>query len=136
MAMLVGLAACSDSPVDPAPTMTLEAEITTSGDDDEVSGSAVVNAYSNRFEAELFLHNLALDQEYRWVVSEGTCDDSGELVGDASDYPEIEADDEGNAEIAATVNSALHSGEVYHLLILADLDEDGVTVACGDLEAV
>jgi hypothetical protein len=125
--------ACDDDPTDPA-TFTFEGELAGAGEFDEVSGLAEVIAGSSSFVAGVEIADGPADAVFAWTLMEGTCADPGDAVGAAASYPELEVDDEGDAQAQANIAASLDEEESYIVVVMDESGDEPVTVACGALE--
>lgn len=71
-----------------------------------------------------------------WEVRVGTCADSGSLVGNSDDYPDLIVDLDGTDTVDVIVNHELHPDDLHHIqfyLSPEHMDHDTDVLACGDL---
>lgn len=138
MACLLGLltlAACDETttepPVDP---VIWTAELAGEGEA-ELAGAISVESTATQYTASIELEGAADGAEYAWYVGAGpACGDVEDRIGDAGDYPVLEADEEGLAAGEATVAGALDPEVEYHVAVLSS-DEEATVLACGELVA-
>lgn len=69
-----------------------------------------------------------------WHVHEGRCGSGGGVVGQASAYPTLEPDENGDDTGTAELNVVLDSSAQYSVNIHQSASEMGTIVACANLE--
>jgi hypothetical protein len=68
-----------------------------------------------------------------WSVNEGRCGTTGVLFGSAGLYPPMTVNDQGVAEGAARITTALDEAKKYHVRVYASTSDQATVVVCGDL---
>ena len=68
-----------------------------------------------------------------WHVHTGPCGSRGGIVGDASDYPPLALDGDGEDREVATLDLQLTDDAEYHVNVHRSPQDMGTIVACGRL---
>lgn len=132
----VVLGACDDDPTNPDPANAWEATLAGQGTHAEVAGEAAVLSNSVAFAAEIALEDAPADAVFEWAVVEGTCAEPGDVVGEASAYPELEVAANGTAAAEADDDVSLDVDEDYAVVVTDESGAASVLVACGALERI
>ena len=69
-----------------------------------------------------------------WHVHRGVCESGGEPVGDASGYPPLTANSEGQAEAQNEIALDLKPDMDYHVNIHQSAEEMSTIIACGEVK--
>ena len=142
----VATTACSDSPTDPPePQFELSGEVVGQGDFGDFSASADAEVFTGNTDVTFELENVPEEAEdgLSWTFREGSCEDPGDALGEADDYPAIEADEDGTWTGTALVVPPeegvlvdIHVEDAEGNDDNGDNDDNGgpLPVACGELE--
>lgn len=132
--------ACDSSSEPKVTEHTWQAELAGEGEYEGVTGQIEVVSKES-LTAEIEVEGLEPEGEYAWHIAAGTCASPGDRVGGESDYPTLEADEEGAASATVTIGRRLEPTKSYHTSVFfveegedEDDDDEIVVVACGDLE--
>ena len=135
-AAVLGVAACDDDDDPSQPQQTLwEATLEGIEPFEDVEGTVEVTAGANSFKAEIAIEGAEEGAEFDWTVARGTCEEPGNAVGQANQYPALEVDEEGKASAEATINVKLDKSQDYIVQVIDNSGDDPAPVACGALEA-
>jgi hypothetical protein len=133
LAALTATACDDDDPADPPEPVTWEATLAGVGANDDLEGTATVEATSTRFIAEIAIEGGVANDEFKWTVARGTCGTPGAVIGAASSYPDLEVGANGTAAAEATVNVRLDEDDDYIVRVIDVGGSAPVTAACGAL---
>lgn len=132
------LTACNDDPTEPEPdpdeygwTATLQG---TEGWD-HLSGAAEVVWVEGQteFEASASIAGDESGAVRPWHVHYNTCAEGGAIVGADGDYPRLNVDEDGTADVSTTVPEPMDTTASFHVNIHLSESEMGTIIACGDL---
>ena len=130
-----------DSPLPPGETGTTTGELTWRGQlaareaGLPIEGDALTatDAGERAFKASVTIRNDKSNYTRPWRVNYGTCASGGAVVGDASEYPRLSTDKNGDATSTAWVTVALDTTAAYHVNVHYSASELSRIIACGDL---
>lgn len=138
IAMFGLMAACGDGAT--APTPELEWEATVVGVDgwEQLLGEATAVAFAGapQFATTMVLVGDEPGAVRPWHVHHNTCTEGGGIVGADGDYPRLQVDAAGQAQVTTTVPAGLDPAANYHVNVHLSEAEMQVIIACGDLNPV
>lgn len=133
--------AADGTPPEPGETGTTTGELTWRGDlfaleaSSPIEGAALTatDAGERAFKASATIHNDAANYDRPWRVYYGTCVSGGAVVGEASAYPRLATDQNGDATSTAWITVPLDTTAAYHVTVHYSDRAMGRIIACGDL---
>lgn len=114
-----------------------DADLEGTDDHDEVEGSVSINGNTSEqiFEASISLSELEQEETYNWSVHAGTCADDEGVIGDGTDYDEMETgEDDNSATASSEIDYRLNQNEEYHVRVFIDGMLGNDLVTCGELQ--
>ena len=81
----------------------------------------------------LNLSNATPGGLHPWHVHRGRCGDNGPIVGDASAYPSLSVDNDGDARATANLNVQLPASGEFYVNVHALATNMGTIISCGNL---
>lgn len=100
----------------------------------DVTGEATVSALAgSRTRADVEISGAEPNAQHPWHIHSGECDTNGPVVGDASAYPVLTVNADGEATGSATIDVSLETGSDYYINIHKSPSEPETIVACGQI---
>ena len=99
-----------------------------------VVGQVKADVIEGKTNARISLDNAMSGMQHPWMIHEGTCNQPGNPVGTASDYPLIMVGADGKGTANANLMARLDEAKDYIVVVHASQSDMGTIVACGDLD--
>jgi hypothetical protein len=126
-------AGACDSSTNPILPDQWEADIAGIDDFDAISGAVGIAAGAASFTATIEIEGAEPESVFGWRVAQGSCEEPGNVLGSAASYPDLEADDEGEAAQTVNITAAMVATGTYHVHVLDESGDEAVVAACGHL---
>lgn len=99
-----------------------------------VVGQVKANVLEGRTQATISVEGAMSGGQHPWMIHEGTCNQPGQVVGMASDYPLITVTSDGRGTASANIMARLDEAKQYIALVHASQSDLSTVVACGTLD--
>ena len=99
-----------------------------------VVGQVKANVLEGKTTASISIDGATSGGQYPWMIHEGTCNQPGNPVGMASDYPLVSIGADGKGHATANVMHRLDEAKDYVVVVHASQSDMQTVVACGDLD--
>ena len=99
----------------------------------QIRGDTWMAAEGNRTITRIDIRNASPGGEHPWHVHSGRCGSNGSIVGDASAYPLLEVDGDGEARAVAHLNLPLPTWGDYYVNVHASQTNLQTIIACANL---
>jgi hypothetical protein len=129
-------AGCDSDPTEPGdPPPEFSGQFVAAEAFEDVFGSAIISVFESAFSVAVALQETPDPGEdgHPWTLSEGSCENPGDLLLGWDDLPGITLDDDGNwSETGITAD--LDEVEGFALEVRHSTDEPDTVIACATLE--
>lgn len=133
LAVTATLVACAKQERDPNPIAgSWIAEIQAMGEHGHSGFAVFASHHEGGTRANATLTRGSSGGRHPWHIHEGTCDESGPVVGDADDYPLLQPDAGGDASATVLLPIELSREAEYSVHLHQAVDDDTL-VGCGEL---
>ena len=99
-----------------------------------VVGQVKANVLEGRTQATISIEGATSGGQHPWMIHEGTCNQPGQHVGMASDYPLVSIGSDGRGTASANIMARLDEAKQYVVVVHASQSDMTTVVACGTLD--